>query len=86
MMKKTVTNLRESSRSGRPRLQNAHATNSKAQRLTKRQVRELQEFYDSIPDGEIDLSDAPEAKPGAEGHFFNDRHKFLEKSGRKRSA
>jgi hypothetical protein len=49
-------------------------------------VREFQEFYDSIPDDEIDLSDAPEAKPGTEGHFFRDRHKFLEKSGRKRSA
>jgi hypothetical protein len=51
--------------------------------LTKKQLREL-EALDRLPDDQIDLSDAPEVKPGGKWFFFRDRHKFLQKDERRK--
>jgi hypothetical protein len=87
MIKKMIMNPSESSTLGRrrhSRENGTRATNSR-RRFTKEQNAELDALA-RLPDDQINVSDAPESEPGAEWHFFKDRHRFLEKGKRRKSA
>jgi hypothetical protein len=83
MNKKTIGNLSESSPLGRQRLTREGGTRNTNPRLTREQLQEL-EAIRRMPDDEIDVSEVPEANLGSRSFFFRDRHKFLEKHGKRR--